>query len=1046
MSISITDLKIIFSLTYMELEMFFFNEKQLREYTFLKGFNIDFSEYLSANGIESECLDPLYHYVTNWRDRNLVIPNEFNTYEYLYGAEDVLTSNENPLLHYLTIGIHEGRSPQLFEEMDDESFYAIHDRLMKSDIDETAKTISLTRRQLDLYVNFYSNSTKFNSVWKKITGEDTKDGLLAIILKYDLDLPAFDLDEELFVKKLEEYDLGKNENPVRPASSNIADNQEFELVLTPASNSDYDTLISLGLDWSDFNEKNGLDPSIDPIYFYVQNWKDSDLELSDFNTKFYLDSYPDVADSEINPLIHYFTIGKSEGRIGSFQSIIDAHYRTGKLNYDPSLPNLVIVCHESSATGAPLVGFNLGISLKEKYNIINIILHESKLQSEFINNSVFTLTNLLNNYSAKTILVNWLYENFQPEAVICNSVETYEILEIASKFKSPVISLLHEFSEYTRPRGKITNTIINSQRVIVPAQIIADSAFKEMSKYAGIKNKPSNLTILPQGKLPYIPQNNGKNLTIKELRKKFNIEKQDKVIVGAGYVQTRKGVDLFIEAAYKIKQKTTSSFKFIWVGGGYDPDWDMACSVWLESQIDEFGLKDDFYFLSHQRSLDVVFELADIYLLTSRLDPFPNVVIDALQADLPIACFDRTTGCAEFLLHNKAHCAVVPFLDTSAMAEKALSLIQEKNEMKGVNKKLVEDKLSFENYTLELLRIVEESKKEINRQEVIEKVIADSGLFNVEFYNNGNDIKEAISYYVKTALNGIHSSSPTPGFSNGRWFEENKPKTNYIVPLYEQIRSGKNIYDHECIYVTGSKKSITNKKIAVHLHLYYLDLASDFSSYFACLPQGFDLFITVCEQNVEKKVTEFFTGSGANNIEVILVDNIGRDIAPLFISLRDKVFMQGYDIIGHFHSKKSNDVDFGTGDRWREYLLKNLIGSKEAISEVLDPFEDEEVGLVFAEDSHNIDFGKNKVFADELCDAMKIERLEHANLFPLGTMFWAKPEALAPLFELNLDDYLEPEPIPYDGSYMHAIERLMSHVAIKKGYQIKTVYVPGTNW
>ena len=77
---------------------------------------------------------------------------------------------------------------------------------------------------------------------------------------------------------------------------------------------------------------------------------------------------------------------------------------------------------------------------------------------------------------------------------------------------------------------------------------------------------------------------------------------------------------------------------------------------------------------------------------------------------------------------------------------------------------------------------------------------------------------------------------------------------------------------------------------------------------------------------------------------------------------------------------------------------------------------------------------------------MNIERLASATLFPLGTMFWAKPEALAPLFELELESYLQKEPLPYDGSYMHASERLVSHVVSQSGYQLQTVYTEGSKW
>lgn len=805
-------------------------------------------------------------------------------------------------------------------------------------------------------------------------------------------------------------------------------------------------LEGLDINWKQFAITNNIQGGYDPVAYYLENKHHQEFLIGDdFSTQFYKETYPDVVNAGIDVILHYYYNGMQEGRLGSFQKVINEHYISGGRQYNDALPTIVIVCHESSATGAPLVGLNLGLSILEEYNVIHIVLHESTLQQEFIDSSIFTLTHLRNKFSTIEMLVKWLNKTFKIDSIICNSVETYDVLQSASKYDIPLISLLHEFSEYTRPRGKITNTIINSHKVIVPAQIIADSAYKEMRDNFGIKNIPNNLVVLPQGKLPFIPESNGSNLTVEQLRIKFNIKSSDKVIVGAGYVQTRKGVDLFIETAYKIKQQTITQCKFIWVGGGFEPEYDLACSVWLQSQLEELDLLNDFSFLNHQKSLDDIFSLADVYLLTSRLDPFPNVVIDALQADLPVVCFDRTTGCAEFLKQNKSNSAVVPFLDTTMMAKKANEFLTDKKLSKGINRKLVKEKLCFKNYIKSLISIIDECKTLIQDRIEIENVIANSGLFDASFYNKGDE-KSAIQYYVKTSLNGIHSNSPTPGFSVGKWFEINQPQTNYLVPLYEQIKSNKPINTHNCVMITGESTVTITKKIAVHLHLYYFDLAKEFAEYFSYLPNGFDLFITVCEENLEEKVIDAFALTGANKIEVIKVENIGRDVAPFFISLRDKIYNWGYDIIGHFHSKKSNDVDQGTGDRWRQYLLANLIGSSKAVNEILKPFEDDNIGLVFAEDCHNVDFGENKSFSDTLCDAMKIERLASATLFPLGTMFWAKPEALTPLFELEMAIYLQKEPLPYDGSYMHASERLVSHVVTQSGYKLQTVYTAGTKW
>ncbi|WP_025564770.1 rhamnan synthesis F family protein [Psychromonas sp. SP041] len=974
----------------------------------LKLLAIDWRLFASENNIpENE--DPINFYIQNKYSTEFVIEDQFSTSYYKKAYPGVVENNLDPILHYYLWGKAEGRQGHEAPIKND------HLEELTSQIESSELDFQMEASDKDFYIDIHDQNAD-NEILVPFTSD-----IEAVEQSVDIETP--------------EQHTEMVESKLAPSNE---DAQEKSLL--------YRQLSSLDIDWAQFSSDNHILDSEDPIDFYIQHKDVQDFIVGDdLSTEFYNKTYPDITLHGVDLLLHYFTNGKQEGRLGSFQGLINTHYIGGKKEYNPLLPTIVIACHESSATGAPLVGLNLGLSICEEYNVIHIVLHESTLQDDFVDNSVFTLTHLRNKEATIKILLEWLHEQFKLDSIICNSVETYSVLESASDLNIPVISLLHEFSEYTRPRGKITNTVINSDKVIVPARIIAESAYKEMKDYFGIKNKPNNMVVLPQGKLPFLPQNNGVNLSVEQLRAKFNISKTDKVIVGAGYVQTRKGVDLFVDAAAKIKKHYSKSCKFIWVGGGYDPEHDIGCSVWLQSQLQEFGLEGDFYFLNHQKSLDDILDLADVYLLTSRLDPFPNVVIDALQADLPVVCFDRTTGCAEFLLENKSNSAVVPFLDTTEMAKKAIGFLGAKKQNPNVNRRLVKNKLDFNKYVKSLISIIEESKAEIKKRNEIVKAIAESGLFNLSFYNKGDD-NSAIEYYVKTSLKGIHSTSPMPGFSVGKWFEDNKPESIYTVPLYEQIKSNNPVATHNCLLVNGDCQSVSTKKIAVHLHLYYFDLAEHFATYFSCLPSGFDLFVTVCESDIEDKVQAAFSNIGANKVEVIEVENIGRDVAPFFISLRNKVYKQGYDIVGHFHSKKSNDVDQGTGDRWREYLLTNLIGSKETINDIFKPFEDDNIGLVFAEDCHNVDFGKNKTFSDTLCDAMNIEHLATATLFPLGTMFWAKPQALAPLFELDLESYLQKEPLPYDGSYMHASERLVSHVVSQSGYQLQTVYTEGTKW
>ena len=102
-------------------------------------------------------------------------------------------------------------------------------------------------------------------------------------------------------------------------------------------------------------------------------------------------------------------------------------------------------------------------------------------------------------------------------------------------------------------------------------------------------------------------------------------------------------------------------------------------------------------------------------------------------------------------------------------------------------------------------------------------------------------------------------------------------------------------------------------------------------------------------------------------------------------------------------------------------------------------------GLIFPEEPHLCDWDDNLAIAKELANRAGLPApLPPFFEFPVGTMFWARPKALAPLLELELDwdDYPE-EPLANDGTILHALERLLAFAAQKQGFTYATVHIPG---
>ena len=83
------------------------------------------------------------------------------------------------------------------------------------------------------------------------------------------------------------------------------------------------------------------------------------------------------------------------------------------------------------------------------------------------------------------------------------------------------------------------------------------------------------------------------------------------------------------------------------------------------------------------------------------------------------------------------------------------------------------------------------------------------------------------------------------------------------------------------------------------------------------------------------------------------------------------------------------------------------------------------IGMVFPDDPYVVGWGANKPFAATIAERLGVTELPEHFMFPVGTMFWARVDALKHFWALGLEwnDYPE-EPLPYDGSMLHALERL----------------------
>ena len=227
--------------------------------------------------------------------------------------------------------------------------------------------------------------------------------------------------------------------------------------------------------------------------------------------------------------------------------------------------------------------------------------------------------------------------------------------------------------------------------------------------------------------------------------------------------------------------------------------------------------------------------------------------------------------------------------------------------------------------------------------------------------------------------------------------------------------------------------------VAVVCHLFHANLSGWLLQALQQSGLSGDLYIstdTAEKAGIIKNVLSEWKG-GATEIRV--VENRGRDIAPKLITFAD--IYDRYDLVLFLHSKRSSHFDFGNA--WREHLVRCLAGSPAVVDSIMEIFARcPKIGMVVPQHFGplwaimQIAWGKNFRTARQLAWRMDIDLEARGYLdMPSGSMFWARPEALRPLIDLQLDfQDFPPEPCPVDGTIAHAIERLFLFGCEKSGY------------
>jgi glycosyltransferase involved in cell wall biosynthesis len=136
---------------------------------------------------------------------------------------------------------------------------------------------------------------------------------------------------------------------------------------------------------------------------------------------------------------------------------------------------------------------------------------------------------------------------------------------------------------------------------------------------------------------------------------------ENKILLAVGRLENQKGFDFLIDAATELKKRLPGWKIKIYGKGSLEKD--------LRAQIKFNGLEDFVFILPPEKNIEKIYAESSIYVMTSRHEGLPMVLIESQACGLPAVSFDCPNGPDE-IIENGKNGFLVEFQDNADLIDK----------------------------------------------------------------------------------------------------------------------------------------------------------------------------------------------------------------------------------------------------------------------------------------------------------------------------------------------------------------------------------------
>ncbi len=308
-----------------------------------------------------------------------------------------------------------------------------------------------------------------------------------------------------------------------------------------------------------------------------------------------------------------------------------------------SIPKILIITPYAGRTGSEMmIGYLLNRYDRKRFQMALCTLQPGELLNDiptdvptFTAPSHFSVIQKLQNKFGENPILSYLkkvQKEFRADVWYLNTLVPSFLLPLAQQLGVKVVTHFHELPmEYLALKADVFRTIITQSNLIIGCSEIVCQRIRE----AGGQRIELCHSLIDQSRVQVNPAR------VQELKAALQIQPGEFTWVMSGQTTYRKGFDLLPDFATELQG---THARIIWLGQLLDDGLVEYTQQKLKHntgiRVDVMGIQREDYY--------AYLSLADGFLLTSREDPFPLVMIEAATLGKPIVAFP-SGGVTEFV-------------------------------------------------------------------------------------------------------------------------------------------------------------------------------------------------------------------------------------------------------------------------------------------------------------------------------------------------------------------------------------------------------------